>query len=81
MRALIRLDDAGCPVAHDEQRIAEPAAAHVLEEGAHRLGVLLGTRRQMQKHFGAGCRKTQAASTGSRFCPGRMRSAMPSMNR
>jgi hypothetical protein len=28
-------------VGDDEQRIAEPASAHVLEEGAHRLRVFL----------------------------------------
>lgn len=63
-------DDAGCPVAHDEQRIAEPAAAHVLEEGAHRLGVLLGTRHQMQKHFGARCRKTPGGQHRLALLPG-----------
>jgi hypothetical protein len=67
---LDRLDDTGCPVAHDEQRIAEPAAAHVLEEGAHRLGVLLGTRHQMQKHFGARCRKTPGGQHRLALLPG-----------
>ena len=51
---LDRLDDARRAVGDDEQRIAEPAGAHVLEEGAHRLGVLLGARHQVQEHPGAG---------------------------
>ena len=41
---LDRLDDARRTVRDHQQRIAEAAPAHVLEEGAHRLSILLGAR-------------------------------------
>ena len=46
-------DDAGCAVGDDQQRVAEPAGAHVLEEGAHRLGVLLGAGHEGKQHLAA----------------------------
>ena len=78
---LDRLDDAGRAVGDDQQRVAEPAGAHVLEEGGHRLGVLLGAGHQVQQHPAPVAVKPQAAITGSRRWPGRMRSAMPSTKR
>jgi hypothetical protein len=46
-------DDPGRPVRDDENRIAEPSRAHVLEEGPHRLGVLLRAGHQMEQHLAA----------------------------
>ena len=37
------------PVRDDEQRVAEATAAHVLEEGPNRLGILLRSRHQVQQ--------------------------------
>ena len=45
---LDRLDDAGRPVTDHQQRVAQTAGAHVLEERAHRLGILLRPRHQVQ---------------------------------
>ena len=78
---LDRLDDARRAVGDDQQRVAEPAGAHVLEEGGDRLGVLLGARHQVQQHPAPVVVMPQAAITGSRRWPGRMRSAMPSTKR
>ena len=50
---LDRLDDARSPVRDHQQGIAEAAPAHVLEEGAHRLRVLLGASHQVQQDLGA----------------------------
>ena len=50
---LDRLDDARRTVRDHEQWIAEAAPAHVLKEGAHRLGILLGGGHQMQQDLGA----------------------------
>jgi hypothetical protein len=55
------------PIAVNKPR---SAAAHVLEEGTHRLGVFLGTRHQMQKHFGARCRKTPGGQHRLALLPG-----------
>ncbi len=49
---LDRLDDPGCAVGDDQERIAEAAGAHVLEERAHRLGILLGAGHQVQQDLG-----------------------------
>jgi hypothetical protein len=46
-------DDARRPIGDDDERVAEPAGAHVLEEGAHRLGVLLGAGHERQQHLAA----------------------------
>src|SRR5215831_8980261 len=46
---LNRPDDAWCPVAGHQDRIAKPASAHVLKERAYRLGVLRLTTKKMQK--------------------------------
>jgi hypothetical protein len=75
------LDDPGAPSETTSSGSPEPAGAHVLEEGAHRLGILLGAGHQVQQHPVPVAVKPQAAITGSRRWPGRMRSAMPSTNR
>jgi len=46
---LDRPDDPRRAVGYDEQRIAEPAGAQILEERARRLDVLLGARHQRQQ--------------------------------
>src|SRR5215472_4921131 len=46
---LNRPDDAWCTVAGHQDRIAEPASAHVLEERAYRLGVFLRATHEMQQ--------------------------------
>src|SRR6476620_8423341 len=46
---LDRPDDPWSPVRDDEQRVAEATAAHVLEEGPNRLGILLRSRNQVQQ--------------------------------
>src|SRR5215217_6041586 len=46
---LDRPDDPWSPVRDDEQRVAEATAAHVLEEGPNRLGILLQSRHQVQQ--------------------------------
>ena len=79
---LDRLDDPRRPVGDHEQRIAEPAGAHVLEEGGDRLGVLLGAGHQVQQHLGAGGGEAPGRQHRlAPLAPGRMRSAMPSTNR
>src|SRR5215208_2756137 len=44
-----RPDNARSAVADHKQRVAEPAPAHVLEEGPNRLGVLLRSRHEVQQ--------------------------------
>ena len=46
---LDRPDDPRSAVRDDEQRVAEATAAHVLEEGPNRLGVLLRSRHEVQQ--------------------------------
>src|SRR5215203_7226805 len=46
---LDRPNDPWSPVRDDEQRVAEATAAHVLEEGPNRLGILLRSRHQVQQ--------------------------------
>ena len=53
-RMVIRVEQG---IRDHQQRITEAAGSHVLEEGTHRFGVLLGARHQMQQHLGAGCRE------------------------
>ena len=48
---LDRPDDPWSTVRDDEQRVAEATAAHVLEEGPNRLGILLRSRHQVQQDF------------------------------
>src|SRR4051812_13517180 len=74
---LDRSDDARSAVRDHEQRIAEATAAHVLEEGPNRLGVLLPAMR-CSRTLPPSSPMPQAARTGSRAWPARSRSAMPS---
>ena len=67
---LDRLDDARRAVQDHEQRIAQAAGAHVLEERAHRLGVLLGAGHQMQENPGAGAREAPGRQHGLAPLPG-----------
>ena len=76
---LDRLDDARRTVRDYEQGIAEAAPAHVLEEGAHRLRVLLGAGHRRQHVLGPqmGCTLAGARQRGdgpdgraSPACPG-----------
>src|SRR5215831_3464452 len=46
-------DDARRSVADDEQGVAEPTRAHVLEEGPHRLGVLLRAGHKVEQNLTA----------------------------
>ena len=50
---LDRLDDAGRSVADHQQRVAQAAGAHVVEERDHRLGVFFRTRHQVQEDLRA----------------------------
>ena len=50
---LDRLDDPRGAVAHHQQRVAEPARPHVLEERRDRLGVLLRAGHQVEEHLAA----------------------------
>jgi len=63
--ALDRLDDARCPVRDHQQRIAQTSRTHVLQEGRHRLGVLLPAISESSTFLPSAV-KPQAASTGSR---------------
>ena len=78
---LDRLDDPRRAVGDHQQGIPEATLAHVLEERADRLRILLRARHQVQQDLLPAAVKPQAASTGSRLLPGRIRSATPSMNR
>src|SRR4051794_5646102 len=78
---LDRPDDPWSPVRDDEQRVAEATAAHVLEEGPNRLGILLRSRHQVQQDLAPVLADAQAARTGSRAWPARSRSAIPSTKR
>jgi hypothetical protein len=46
---LNRPDDPRRPIGNDQQRIAEPSGAQILEERAHGLDILLGSRHQPQE--------------------------------
>ena len=79
---LERLDDARRAVRDHQQGIAEAALAHVLEKKALTVSASsLEPAIRCSNTLAPLAVKPHAARTGSRFCPGRMRSAMPSMNR
>ena len=75
---LDRAYDARSAVRDDEQRVAEATAAHVLEEGPNRLGILLDPAIRCSRTLRPSSPMPQAARTGSRAWPARSRSAIPS---
>src|SRR5215217_1019323 len=58
---LDRPDDPWSPVRDDEQRVAEATAAHVLEEGPNRLGILLRSRHRCSRTLPPSSPMPQAA--------------------
>lgn len=65
--ALDRLDHAGRAVGYDQQRVSQPAGAHVLEEGSHCLGAF--PRRGHQMHLNASRSRREDPDGHHRFAP------------
>src|SRR5215207_407871 len=78
---LDRPNDARSAVADHKQRVAEPAPAHVLEECANRLGVLLRSRHEVQQDLAPFLADVPGRQNRLACLACRSRSAMPSTKR